>query len=249
MAAVLTACGGGGGDAATVAVAPAAAPTTIAAVAIATPTATPGVTPADAGIAGNLPTLAFTNVGGTSTQNVSISGAGATSVMTFTSPAFTLTGATSNSPAWSTNGGMTKANGNVLVYCSAGQTAFSTNSSTLVPYQQGANVFISANLTAVSDVVVLLGNTYTEFDCAGSTVTSKFNADGTVTRTNSDGTVNTLTAAQVAQFFSASGFTGGGGSNYKSRAYKYTIAAGTRYFISTIVTQVNPTANFVTLGY
>jgi len=169
--------------------------------------------------------------------------------MTFPTPAFTLTGATTNSPVWNPNGGMVKANGNVLVYCSAGQVPFSTNSSTLVTSQQGANVFVSANLTAVSDAIVLLGNTYTDFDCAGSSTTNRFNADGTVTRTNSDASVNTLTTAQVAQFFSATGFVATNGSSYKWRAYKYTISAGTRYFLTTIVHQTAPLADFVTLGY
>ena len=249
MVAVLTACGGGGGDTAPVAVTP-VPPTTIAAVEITPPAATIGTTPVTATTAGILPTLAFSSTGTTTNQDVSISGTGTTSVMTFTSPAFTLTGATSSSPVWSANGGMTKADGNVVLYCSAGQTAYNANSSaSMVPYQQGVRLFISANLTAVSDVIGLMGNTYTNFDCAGNSETSRFNADGTMTRTNPDGSVVTLTSAQVAQFFSVSGFTGGGGSNYKFRAYKYTTPAGTRYFISEIVTQVNPTANFVTLAY
>lgn len=240
----LAACGGGGGGAESTS--SSSAPESIPAVTESTPSAPVG-TPADATTAGTLPTLAFVNAGTSSTQNVVITGTAPTTVMTFSSPAFTVTGAGSGTPTWSSQGGMEKANGNVIVYCSAGQTAISTADTAKVPYQEGARIFISANLTAVSDAVVMRGLKFEEFDCAGSTTTMQSNSDGTTTRVDPSGT-STLTATQVAQFFSASGFTGPGGGNYKTRAYKYTVGANTRYFTVTKVAQVNPTANYVILG-
>lgn len=239
----LAACGGGGSSE----TAPSnTTATTIPAVTEAPPAA-PAGTPADATTAGTLPTLAFVNAGTSSTQNVVISGTAPSTVMTFSSPSFTVTGAGSGTPTWSSQGGMEKASGNVIVYCSAGQTPITTADTAKVPFQEGARIFISANLTAVSDASVLRGLTFTDFDCAGSTTTMQFNSDGTATRTDPTGT-SSLSATQLAQFVSASGFTGPGGGNYKTRVYKYTVGSNSRYFTVTKVAQVNPTANYVILG-
>lgn len=241
---VLSACGGGGSDSGTSAAT--SNSTAIPAVVEATPSA-PAGTPADATTAGTLPTLAFVNAGTSSTQNVVISGTAPSTVMTFSSPSFTVTGAGSGTPTWSSQGGMEKASGNVIVYCSAGQTPITTADTAKVPFQEGARIFISANLTAVSDASVIRGLTFTDFDCAGSTTTMQINSDGTATRTDPTGTSN-LSATQLAQFVSASGFTGPGGGNYKTRVYKYTVGSNSRYFTVTKVAQVNPTANYVILG-
>ncbi len=108
-------------------------------------------------------------------------------------------------------------------------------------------MYLSANLTAVTDITELHGHTFYEFSCAatGTNYSTKINSDGSLTRVDQAGSV-TLTAAQAAQFFSAVGFTDTDGSNYKVRAYKVTDSGTTRYFL------VNPTAQpnskFVTLS-
>lgn len=238
LAASLAACGGGGTDS-TASPAPDLTP------------ATPG-TPANAGTAGTLPTLQFVNTGASSTQNVVITGSGMSSVMTFNSPAFTLTGATSSNPTWSSNGGFVRADGNVVVYCAAGRLNSPTpNSNTAdVPYLEGGKIYLSTNVAPVTDLTEFkkVGVKTTQFDCAGNISTNTYNADGTVTLADNTG-ATTLTAAQAAQFNSDAGFTAPGGSNYKSRAYKIQQFGVARYFVVTTVNQVNPTAKYVTLSY
>jgi hypothetical protein len=221
LAAVLVACGGGGSSdspAATVVVAP-----------VATPAITAG-TPADAGSAGTLPMLVFANDGTTSTQNVSVTNPGTSSVMTFTSPSFTLTGATGSSPVWSLNGGgQVKAGGNALVACTAGQLTTPGTETVNKPFQNGARVFISGNLVALSDLTLLKGLSFTKFDCAGNAQVVTFNQDGSVTFPSGTGS-----ASQVLANASANGFTDTDGSNSKLRAYKYTVGTQVRYFIVNI---------------
>lgn len=242
----LAACGGGGSSSGNDSTNTSTVTATVPAVTEATPAATAS-TPTGGDVIGTLPTLAFTNAGTSTVQNVVITGTSPNNVMTFSSPAFTVTGAGTNSPTFSAQSGREKANGNVIVYCSAGETPQSTSDTGKVPFQQGTRIFISANLTAVSDAAVMRGLSFTDFDCAGSTTTMQANTDGTYTRVDPAGT-RTLTAAEIAQFFSADGFTGPGGGNYKTRAYKYTIGQNSRYFTVTKVQQVNPTANYVILG-
>jgi hypothetical protein len=234
----LTACGGGGDSGSTPPASPPAA---------ATPTAPPAptiTTPATAATAGTLQMLGF-NGAATTTQGVSITGSGNTSVMTFVSPSFTLTGAVTSSPVWSANGGRVRASGNVVSYCSAGSKAAYGSGDT--PYQQGQYVYFSANLTAVTDITELRGHTFYEFSCAatGTNYSTAINSDGSLTRIDQAGTA-TLTAAQAAQFFSAAGFIGTDGNNYKVRAYKVIDSGATRYFLVNPTAQ--PTANFVTLA-
>lgn len=246
-AAVLVACGGGdggGGGGST------AAPASVPAVTIALPAAPVG-TPADATTNGTLPMLAFDTTLTGSMVNAVISGAGAPpSVMTFTAPAFTLTGADTATPVWGTNGGVVKAGGNVVMYCDVGlpaafDTAVSTNNT---PFEQGGHLFISANLETVSDASVLRGLTIKTETCAKEVITTTYNADGTSTRVDPSGTT-ALNATQTAAFFSAAGFTGGGGSNHKVRVYKRVSGGTTRYFTVTLVDQVGPASKFVGVGY
>jgi len=245
LSTILAACGGGGGGS-TPAATPAAS-NNVTITTVATPTATTS-TPVDASVAGTLPTLAYASNGTTSQQDAVITGAGATSVMTFSSPSFTLTGASGSNPTWSSNGGMVRAGGNVLAYCSAGMRTTATGGAVDKPFQEGTRVFLTANLVAVSNLAELYGFTFAQFDCAGNSVNMTSNSDGTFTRVDSTATTP-LNATTVTQLFSTTGFTFGGGSNFKYRAYKYTAAGATRYFLTTIVAQVNPTANFVTLSY
>lgn len=252
LAASLAACGGGGSSGTTAATTNASGgPLTVTAEVIATPAAT-GSTPADASTAGTLPTLAFVSALTSSTQNVAITGSGTTSVMTFTSPAFTLTGATGNSPVWggAAQGGMTKANGNVVVECNSGYQATSSGSATTdLAFQTGANIFLSANMVPVTNAAELQGLTFNFFDCSGANGTTEvYNANGTTTHTDNSANT-TLTAAQAAQFVSTSGITLGGGSNFKVRIYKTTVSGQTRYFSTWLINQVSPNGTYVRLGY
>ena len=183
-AAVLTACGGGGGSSA-----PAATVTAVSVPATTVALPTPTVsTPADASTAGTLETLAFVSVLTNSQENVAITGSGTTSVMTFSSPAFTVTGATSSSTTFNTGGGLVKANGNVVLFCANGKQTPSGNDTTDLSFQVAGKVFISANLVAVSDASVLAGLTIKTEDCAGVTVNTTYNTNGTSTRVDSSGT-------------------------------------------------------------
>lgn len=244
-AAALVACGGGDDS---VPAAAAAAAVSVPAVTIALPAA-PGGTPVTAADPGVLPTLGFVSALTNSQVDATITGSGATSVMTFLAPSFAVTGADSATPTWSANGGMVRAGGNVLLYCAAGkQAVVDPISANNVPFQQGGNVFISANLVPVSDASVLAGLTMKMEDCAGDTSQTTYKADGSSTRVDAVATTQ-LSVAQTAAFFSAGGFTGGGGSNYKVRVYKYTSGGTARYFLVSLVNQVSPNATFVTVGY
>jgi purine-nucleoside phosphorylase len=190
--------------------------------------------------------LAFDNKGVTSSQNVAISGSGTTSVMTFTTPAFTLTGATGSSPIFSVGtSGAVKADGNVVAVCSTGSSA--TRGSDNVSITNGQRVFLSANFTAVSDRNELAGKSFLEFNCSETAKTTPFTVNSDLSLTQSDGTK--LTAAQAAFFSSDSGFTGPNGGNYKSRAYKRVSGGVTRYALVNIATDVNPAAQYVTVAF
>lgn len=248
--AVLAACGGGGGSS-TPAAAGAAGVLPVAFVA--PPAATPGVTPADASVAGTLPTLAFVSAQTSSTVNATITGSGTTSDMTF--PSFTVTGASGNGPSWSPGGGMAKAGGNVLLYCANGKTTPSGSNQTDLSFQMGGKAFISANMVAVTDTSVLAGITLKTEDCAGNTVTTTYNADGTALRVQTGFSDFTMTAAQASAFASDDGWTGSNGGNYKSRFYKYTsgatavTAATVRYFVVTLINQKGPDGLYLNVGY
>jgi len=202
---------------------------------IAPPTAPTGA-PADAGTAGTLPflTLTFNTTNASSNQNVTITGTGTTSVMTFSNPAYTLTGATGNTPIWSANTGKVYAAGNVVSYCSAGnQITSSSADSVNMPFMNGHVINISANLVAVSDFTEMKNVSLTKFDCAGSLGTLTFNSTGdSLTNTDRNGTA-TLSSSDVAQLTSINGTTYSDGSNNKVRGYKYVTNGVTKYFLVT----------------
>ena len=231
VAALTTGCGGGGSDAA-----PAAAATSTAPVAIALPTPTAS-TPATAATAGTLPFAAFisndaSTLGVPTTQNVAITGAGASSVMTFTSPAFTLTGAAGGTATFSANGGQVKADGNVVSYCSAGkQTTFGATEGINKPFQNGHRVFLSANLTPVTNLAEINGKRFSLFNCTGTDGKMTFNAAGDGAAYTSASDNQTIPAAVVAQWFSDAGVVETNGSGSKMRLYKHTAAGVSKYYI------------------
>jgi hypothetical protein len=230
VAALTTGCGGGGSDAAPAAAATSPTPSTLA-----TPTPTAS-TPATAAIAGILPFLAIAETGASSTQNVAITGSGTTSVMTFTSPAFTLTGADGGSATFSANGGQVKARGNVVSYCAAGKQAVAGTSDANGVAANGHRLFISANLTQVFTPTDLKGLTFSNFNCTGQVDTFAFSATGdTVAHTNPTGsTESELTAGWTASLSDA-GETRPNGNIRKTRIYKYTAAGVSKYFLVFIV--------------
>ena len=109
---------------------------------------------------------------------------------------------------------------------------------------------MSTNVVPVTDLTELnkVGVKTAEFDCGGNTSSNTYNTDGSMTHVDNTGTT-TFTAAQVAQFSSDAGFTGSGGSNYKTRGYKTQVSGVTRYFVVTTANEVKPAAKFVTLSY
>ncbi len=186
--------------------------------------------PADAGTAGTLPFLQyiFTTDGHTTAQNVTITGAGSASTMSFANPQFTLAAALSSSPVWNIHDGLVNADGNIVSYCSAGSQP-TANPATDGPLQAGHNLFISVNLVDVTKSAVIKNVTLHKFDCAGSSGTLTFDAAGSVT--------NGTTAVPSADFIaltSAAGKTESDGSNNKVRIYKYTSNGNTKYFIVVI---------------
>ena len=228
VAALTTGCGGGGSDAT-----PAAAATSPTPATLATPTPTAS-TPATAATAGTLPFLAITYTGASSTQNVVITGSGTSSVMTFTNPAFTLTGADSATSTFSANGGQVKAGGNVVSYCSAGiQPTFSSVGGANKPFQNGHRVFLSANLTQVTDVTLplLKGLSFSFFNCTGAAVKMTVNAAGDGGTITSPSGTEALVPANLAAGLSDAGLKDADGSETKVRGYKYTASGVSKDFL------------------
>ena len=234
VAALTTGCGGGGSDAA-----PAAAATSTTPATIATPTPTAS-TPATAATAGTLQFAAFlgndtATLGVPTTQNVAITGAGVSSVMTFTSPAFTLTGAAGGTATFSANGGQVKADGNVVSYCSAGkQTTFGETGGINKPFQNGHRVYLSANMTPVSNLAEINGLSFSQFNCTGTDGKLKVNAAGDGFVYTSSAGSETTTAATFAQYATDAGRQNADGSNAKLRIFKHTASGVSKYYVLNI---------------
>jgi hypothetical protein len=180
----------------------------------------------------------FVNTGATSTASATVTGTGATEVLAFTAPAFTLTGATTSNPTWSPNGGQVRSNGNALVYCSAG---IGTQSTATAAIREGARVLLSS-ATSVTDISELRGKTYEYYNCAGVVATLTINADGTSTL-NRDGNTINFPESSAASAFSSAGLTAADGFNSKFSAYKITASGVTRYFVVEAGTDVPPTSS------
>ena len=222
LASVLSACGGGGDDSA----APATAPQPVVSAGVAASTiATPPSLMTDP--------EGFTNPG--TLQYLAFAAHGTTSVdpalITYSSPngtlAFGSATATTNDD-WSTvawsgtgiTGGRLAFNGNAAIACSGNQLG-------------DAEVFISANMTPVTNTTALLGATFDGFDCE-SAFTLTYNTDGTITANYPGSQVEVVGANETAALFTADGLTDPDGSNFKARVYSITIGGATRHAIVVI---------------
>jgi hypothetical protein len=154
---------------------------------------------------------------------------------------------TANLPKWNTvsnNGGILNSadtfsgaesglinDGNILVYCSAGlsyELLGASHPEWEPSARAGAQVAVSGNFVAMSDIAALYGKTFKRFDCTNSAPSAKF-GDGNGSLTMAFGPT-TLSPADVVAAFSSAGFTSAG-ATYKRRAYQITIRGVTRYVI------------------
>jgi hypothetical protein len=122
--------------------------------------------------------------------------------------------------------------GNFLVYCSAGissQLLPATIPALAPAARAGAQVAVSGNFVAMSDIAPLYGKTFKRFDCTDSAPSTKF-GDSNGNFAMAFGAV-TLAPADVVAAFSSGGFTSTTGAIYKRRAYQITIRGVTRYAI------------------
>ncbi len=121
--------------------------------------------------------------------------------------------------------------GNILVYCSAGmsyQTLGGSNPGLEPTARAGAQVAVSGNFVAMSDIAPLYGKTFKRFDCTNSAPDTKF-GDSNGNLTMAFGGI-TLSPADVVAAFSSAGLTSSG-ATYKRSAYQITIRGVTRYVI------------------
>lgn len=214
LAATLAACGGGSDDA------PGATAATEPLPAAGTST---GVTQA-----GELNYLAF-NADGTTDPTV-------TATVSYTAPngSLTLTGLApgggdlvlTTADDWVTVAfpagytGVLELNGNAAALCDGSVNAV-------------ASIFMSGNMTPVTNTGELFGKTFTEFECGQPQITTTFNADGSATSNYPEGVENS-TASEIAAVFSEGGLTDPDGSNWKARAYKITVDGNAKYAIAVV---------------
>ncbi len=136
--------------------------------------------------------------------------------------------------------------GNFLVYCSAGissQLLPATMPALAPAARAGAQVAISGNFVAMSDIAPLYGKTFKRFDCTDSAPSTKF-GDSNGNLSMAFGAV-TLAPTEVVAAFSTDGFTSTTGAIYKRRAYQIPIRGITRYVIVALDTDAvgNATAS------
>lgn len=167
----------------------------------------------------------FDSIAATSTVNATVSGSGATEALTFSAPAFTLTGATTSNPVFSANGGIVRADGNAIGYCSAG-TAASVGDT---PRRVGLRIFMTSP-TLVTDITEIRGKSFPMFDCTEDRTTFVFNANGTGTLTRPNVSPVVFPADVLSRALSASGFTDGA-ANTRFIPYKITTSGVTKYFV------------------
>lgn len=231
IASLLSACGGGGDD--PVAPAPSAPPVVSAGVAAATIATPPSLTTDPDGFtnAGTLQYLAFAPGGGTSFDPASITYGSPNGTLAFGSATAT-TGDDWNNVVWSgagITGGRLAYNGNAAIACSGNLYG-------------DAEVFISANMTPVTNTAALLGATFDGFDCE-TAFTITFNTDGTLTATYPGSPAEIIGASQTAALFTADGLTDPDGSNFKARVYSINIGGATRHALVVIGQDcVNPSS-------
>lgn len=218
LLAALSACGGGGdggGDN--------AAP-----VVVGTPATTAPNTGAVSGIdrTGNINYLVYrVNTAGTGIESVMVPGtvtmSGTNGTLTFDYTPVDLSVTTTNAWAgvsWPSGfSGRLLANGNVGMVCDTD------------PRSTTGQVGVSHNMLRVSDAGVLKGKTLKGYDCDSVDYTAVFNADGTASITDVDGTFQ-LTASQVTAAFSSAGVIFSDGSKVQLAIYK-TSTAPTKYFV------------------
>lgn len=121
--------------------------------------------------------------------------------------------------------------GNFFVYCSAGMSYMPTAASNpaLEPASRaGAQVAISGNFVAMTDVAQLYGKTFKRFDCTNTAPDTIF-GDSNGNLTMAFGGLK-LSPAQLTAAFSNNGFTSGA-VIYKRRAYKINFKGQTQYAI------------------
>lgn len=219
LVSVLSACGGGGDDPA--APASGAPPVVSAGVPAATIATPPSSTTDPDGFTnpGTLEYLAFAPGGTTSVDPASITYGSPNGTLAFGSATAT-TGDDWNNVAWSgagITGGRLAFNGNAAIACAGNMYG-------------DAEVFISANMTPVTNTAALLGATFDGFDCE-TTFTLTYNTDGTLTATYPGEPVEVIGASQTAALFTTDGLTDPDGSNFKARVYSITIGGVTRHAI------------------
>lgn len=125
------------------------------------------------------------------------------------------------------SGGGLLSQGNFFVYCSAGRPTTVTDAVA----KAGAQVAVSGNFVAMTNIASLYGQTFNRFDCTQTAPTTKFgDRKGQLTMVF-DGL--TLTQAAVVAAFSSAGYQPTPGSNptYKRRAYQITLNGQTQYAI------------------
>lgn len=156
-------------------------------------------------------------------------------------------GGVQNTPAFISPDGGLLSGGNFFVYCSAG--ASYQWKLPVVPVvapsilRAGAQVAVSGNFVAMTDIAPLYGKTFKRFDCTDLLPDTTFgDRDGNLTM--AFGGLK-LSPDQVKQAFSNAGFTSGG-VIYKRRAYKINFKGQTQYAIVALDQDVgggNPTAS------
>lgn len=216
---LLSACGGGGDDPVAPATsAPPAVSAGVAAATIATPPSSP-TDPEGFTNPGTLQYLAFAPGGTTSVDPASITYGSPNGTLAF-GTATATTADDWNTVAWSgagITGGRLAFNGNAAIACSGNLYG-------------DAEVFISANMTPVTNTAALLGATFDGFDCE-TTFTLTYNTDGTLTATYPGSPVEVIGASQTAALFTTDGLTDPDGSNFKARVYSINIGGATRHAI------------------
>ena len=109
------------------------------------------------------------------------------------------------------------------------QDTSSQTASVNYAFQKGLEVYLS-DYTRVTNFSEINGMTFKEFDCAGTSASKTFNAEGSITSNGMQGTSVLLTSA-----FLTVGGTLEEGSTKTGYVYKIPTSSGLKYFLVTIV--------------